>query len=613
MIESSSRVRTVWRVLHAFTIAAAATWCFWPAQHGGWLWDDDLEVANNPLLRDPAGWWKAWVAPAGMDYFPLKDTLHWLQWRMWGDAVVGYHLTSLALHILSAWLLWQVLAKLGARHAWLGGLLFAIHPIAVESVAWIAEFKNTASLPLALLAMSAYVDYDSIGRRRDRWCALAWFAAAMLCKSTVAMLPCALLLFAWWRHGRIRPGDLRRTAPFFGVSLVLGLVTLWFQGHRAMGGTTVAAGFSTRLGQAGWNSLAYLRDCVFPHALAPVYEPGRTAVPALVAWLVIGFVLLLGWLRRAAWGRHALLGGGWFLLNLAPVLGIIPMSYLRVSPRADHLVYLSLVGVVGLIGAGFGTAWDSNRGPARIRRPILAALGLAAIVALALTSRDYAAFFRSDEALWREAVVRSPDAWLARNNLGRALLREGRAAEALAQFDQAVRLGPDSAEVRTNRGDALEQTGRTADAQAEYQAAAKLDPRFAGARYNLGRALLQSGHPAEAAAELRVAVGLDAGYAAAHNNLGLALARLGQWPEAMAEYREALRLKPELPEAHLNLGNACFRLNRIEEAIAEYRRALDQNPRFGAAHRNLAVALHALGRDDEARAEFSAAANEDRR
>ena len=180
-------------------IALSCAWIYAPAMRGGWIWDDIEEVAANPVIRERGGLATVWLAKTGPDYFPLKSTFQWVEWHLWGDAPLGYHLANVGLHVLSALLLWRVLSKLGVRSAWLGGLVFAVHPVAVESVAWIAELKNALSLPPLLLAVDAYIDFDRGRGRRDLFMAGFWFAAAMLCKSSVVMLPLVILVFAWWR------------------------------------------------------------------------------------------------------------------------------------------------------------------------------------------------------------------------------------------------------------------------------------------------------------------------------------------------------------------------------------------------------------------------------
>jgi tetratricopeptide (TPR) repeat protein len=590
-------------------IAAAAVLAFWPALRGAWIWDDGLEIAANPLVHGPEGWWKAWVAPYGMDYLPLKGTLQWIQWHLWGAHVLGYHASNLALHIGGSLLLWRVLGKLGVRLAWIGGLLFAIHPMAAESVAWISEFKNTLSFPAVLLALCHYMDWDATAGASDGsrpyLFSLFWFAAAMLCKTSVVLFPFFLLALVLWRRGRIGATDLRAVAPFFAVSLLLGLVALKFQWERAMGLAAGPGGWRPLWGQAGWSILAYLRTSILPIGLAPVYAPFKPALPGALAWLMIAAVLAVCWIRRRGWGRHALLGSGWFLINLVPVIGLIPIAYLRVGPRADHLGYLSLAAVAGGAAAAFGALW--TRSGSGIRA-ILACGALAASLALSVGSRTYAAIFRDEGSFWGAAAAREPGAWLARSNRGRVLLGEGNFESARVELSEAVRLNPGSAEAHANLGDALDRLGRPAEAMAEYRKSVGLSPEFAGGHYDLGRALLLSGRSEAAADELRKAVRIDPGYAVAHNNLGLALARLGRLDEAIVEYRAALQCDPGMREARLNVGNALFRLGRAEDAVTEYREVLRQDPEYAAAHRNLATALESLGRTDEARLESEAAA-----
>ena len=593
-----------WIPAQAALIVLASAWIYGPTLRGGWLWDDGLEILRNSAVRSAAGWRTPWFAPVGMDYFPLKSSLQWLEWHLWGDQVFGYHLVNLALHLLSAFLIWRLLGKLGVRLGWVGGLLFAVHPVAVESVAWISEFKNTLSLPPLLLAMTAWVDYDRTGRPADRWRSLLWFTGSMLCKSSVVMFPAVLLLFAWWRRRRIVGADWRATAPFWVISAGLGLVTVWFQAQRAIGRDAEAAGWAARIDQAGWSIVHYSWKCLFPHGLAPIYPPVAPGWPPLTGWILVIAVLAGLWWKRSSWGRDALLGIGWSTINLFPVLGLIPLAYFRVSPVADHLAYLPLVGWAGLGAAVLGVAQAGSR------RRYLACSGAAALALLALawSSRSYAGIFQSDQTLWSYAAARNPGSWLARNNLGRVDLQEGRREAALAELREAIRLQPKSAEAQANAGAAYESLGRSAAAEGCYREAVRLDPSFAGAHYDLGHFLLQAGRPIEAADEFRAALRLDPALATAHNNLGLALSRLGRASDARLEYEEALRLNPQLVEALLNLGNAAFRLGRPEEAVNYYRAALRIDPAYAPAHQNLGAALERLGRAAEARSERQAAA-----
>ncbi|HEY1765134.1 MAG TPA: tetratricopeptide repeat protein [Opitutaceae bacterium] len=594
----------------ALAITLGALWIYGPSLGGTWLWDDGLEIHQNPALRSPDGWWRPWVHPEGMDYFPLKSTLQWIEWRLWGDQTAPYRWVSLGLHVLSSLLVWRLLARLGVRSAFLGGILFAVHPMAVESVAWISEFKNTVSLPPLLLAAIAYVDFDRTGSRWAHRRSLAWFVAALACKTSIVAFPAVILVFAWWKRGRIRKRDLRRSGPFWAAAVLLGAATLWFQTHRAIGLAGTPTGLGTRLAQAGCSLAAYVRYSIWPVGLEPIYPWARQPGLGWIGWLGAAALLGFFWWRRGGWGRHAVLGAAWFLLFLAPVLGILPMAYSRIAPMADHFAYVSLVGVVGVAAA----AWDGLRRlcaerlkPAALAWAMPAGLAGAVLVALAAGAHAYASDFANEKALWSVAVQRNPGAWLAHNNLGKVFLQENRPSEAADQFRRATTLQPDSPEAHANLGNALEALGSRDDARREYEAALAIDPRFAGARYNLGLWFLKAGRPDEAAAAFRAALAVDPAHASAHNNLGLSLAATGHPAEALEEYRRALALDPNLPEAHLNLGNALFRSGRLPEAVVEYREALRIAPEYAAAHANLAVALGQLGQGPEAEAELERA------
>ena len=594
-------------ILRGLVIALFASWVYSPCLHGAWLWgwDDGLEITQNMDLRSSGGWWLPWIHPAGMDYFPLKSSLQWVEWHLWGDNALGYHLVNLCLHILSSLLVWRLLRMLGVRAAFVGGLLFAAHPVAVESVAWISEFKNTVSLPPLLLAAIAFVRYDRDGRRASWIASILWFVAALACKTSTVMLPAVLLLFAWWRRGTIGRRDLAAALPFFAAALAMGAATVWFQSTRSIGIAGTPETLGGRLAQAGWSILSYVRMCLWPSGLEPIYPAAKNFWPPILPWAGIAAVLWIFWHWRGGWGRHAFLGAGWFLLNLVPVLGLIPMAYFRVSPRADHFLYVPLVGWVGLFAACLGPIMESCE--KRIGRACLA-LGVAVVAcAMAVSARGYAAVYRDEKALWTYAVARNPGAWLARVNLGKVLYQEGRLAEAAAEFREAIRLQPDSPEAHADLGNCLEVEGLPEDARGEYAAALAINPGFAGARYDLGLSLLKSGGLEEALAQLRRTLEADPGHAAARNTLGLALAGLGRLPEAMEQYRLALGLDPKIPEAHLNLGNALFKLGRPQEAVAEYRLALSLEPGYSAAHNNLGYALSRLGLEKEAEAEFEAA------
>ena len=601
-------------LLRAAAIAAAVAFVYAPVFHGQWLWDDDVEVTENLALRTWSGLWRIWYLPNSPDFFPLKTSLQWAQWHLWHDQVLGYHLTNVGLHLLGACLLWHLLGKLGVKFAWLGGLIFAVHPIAVESVAWISELKNVMSLPLLLIAAIFFL-------RERLFASLLFFVAAMLCKSSVVMFPVALLLYAWWKRGRVGWPEVRASLPFFAVSCSLGLVTLWFQAHRAIAGEVILTGGALpRVAAAGMTAMFYLWKCVLPVGMMPIYPRWQVTPPSLWQFwpwgvLIVGVLL---WVKRGAGrvrlraggatARRALLldseaarvwvvGLGFFLINLVPVLGFVPMSFLRLSWVSDHFAYLPLVGLVGLAAAGLG--W--------VRRPMAWALVFAVIAALMLESRSYAARFVDSETLWTYNLERNPAAPAANNNLGNALLRRGRISEAATQYEEALRLQPDFAEVHNNLANIDSQNGRAREALFHYYEALRLNPSYSQARNGLGNLLAQMGQTGPAIEQFKLALEESPWNVGAHNNYANTLMSLGQYAEAEAHLREALRIEPGFADAHSNLGNVFLHTGRMDQAVAAYRQALKLNPGFPEANNNLGNALVMKGRVQEGIACFERA------
>ncbi len=354
-------------LLRALLIAAAVLWIFQPVFHGGWLWDDDTDIYDNTITRGDSGLWSIWFAPGTqIDYYPVKASVQWVQWHLFGMDTLGYHLTNIVLHFVGSLLVWRLLGKLGLRQAWIGGLIFAVHPVMIESVAWIAELKNTLSLPPFLLAMGAFVDYERNGRGRDYLQALAWFLVAMLCKTTMVMFPVVILLYFWWRRGCVSWKDLKVSVPFFAISLVLGLVTLFVgnwhaqiyhetdQGHSR---DIALGGLFSRLGCAGAALAVYTWHFIWPVQLLPIYSLWQVDPPE--PWQFVPLFVLAGlvgwfWTERKSWGRHLILGVGFYMLNLVPFVGFIPISYMRFSWVMDHFLYIPSIGLIGLLVAGWG-------------------------------------------------------------------------------------------------------------------------------------------------------------------------------------------------------------------------------------------------------------------
>jgi hypothetical protein len=354
-------------LLQAGVLVAAAIWIYWPALGGAWLWDDDTLVSDNRDLRTWSGLGKIWFSSPETDYWPLTWTLFWIEWHLWGNEPLGFHLVSLALHIGSGMLVWRLFNRLGMRGGWLGGLLFVIHPLAVESVAWIAELKNTLSLPLYLLAFGAWIDAEEqkpLGYVKS----VLYYLAAMLAKTSTVMLPAVLLLYGWWKRGRISRVEIVRMIPYGLIALTLGLITVYFQNNGHDFHTIEHGGLVARLIGAGTAVCFYLGKFILPIDLLPIYPRWTLDPPSLLEVLTLPALAALLWAlwsQRRGWGRHALFGFGFFLLNLLPVLGLVRMVYLSITWVADHMVYVPMIGLIGLFAAAWGELGE--RMPASFR------------------------------------------------------------------------------------------------------------------------------------------------------------------------------------------------------------------------------------------------------
>jgi tetratricopeptide (TPR) repeat protein len=399
------------------------------------------------------------------------------------------------------------------------------------------------------------------------------------------MLPGVLLLWAWWRHGRIGRETLRAVAPFFAAAAVFGLITIWFQHHRAIGGTALPAiGLLARAVNAGRGAAFYFCKALWPADLSPIYPRWVDGPAAFLPLILLCAGLAAAWWQRATWGRTALFGLGFFLLNLLPVLGLIRMSYEEIAPVADHFAYVSLAGLAGLAAAGLG-AW---RPAGRRFLPLGAAL--VAVGWLAVESRNYARAFANQETLWTLTLERNPASATAHNNLGAVFLRQQRWSEAARELTAALALDPRSALAHLNLGNALVALERPAEAGAHYEAALRLDPAGAEAHFNLANLLAQGGRIPAAIAHYREALRLGPDSVDVRTNLANALVAAEQFDEAMTHYRAALALQPAAFAAQFNLGNLLAATGHFPEAVEHFAAAVRLEPASADARAALADA-----------------------
>ena len=577
------------------------------------LWDDAAHV-TRPELQSLHGLGRIWFdLGATQQYYPLLHSAFWIEHRIWGDALLGYHLTNITLHALSAFLVVLIVRRLSLPGAWLVGSVFALHPVCVEAVAWISEQKSTLSGVFYLASALTYLRFDETRRRQHYFLALGLFALALLTKTVTATLPAALLVVLWWKRGRLAwQRDVLPLVPWIALGAPAGLFTAWVEKtYVGASGNEFALTLLDRFLLAGRAIWFYACKLVWPANL--IFSYPRWKLDPQVWWqylFLVGALAVAGALCRLARRNRGPLAG--FLIfagTLFPVLGFLNVLPFRYSFVADHFQYLASLGIIVPVTSALmiavGRSPLQNVGKIAIPALLLLALGL-------LTWRQ-CGMYRDVETLYRETIARNPDSCLAHNNLGTVLfLMPGRLTDAIAEFETALRIQPDNPEAHENLGNAFsELPGRLPDAIAEYHAALRNRPGFADAHDNLGNALLRiPDRLPEAISEFQAALRIDPNFAEAHSNLGNALMQIPpRLPEAIAEFQAALRINPNIAALHFNLGNALIHMpGRLPDAITEYQAALRLDPNLAEAHNNLAYALAQIpGRLSEAIAECETA------
>jgi tetratricopeptide (TPR) repeat protein len=699
---------------------------FFPVFHAGFIWDDDQLLTANPQVHSPDGWRTLWTAPQTADYFPLTSTTLWLEWQLWHMNAAGYHITNVLLHAITSVLTWQVLKRLRVPGAWLAAALFAVHPVCVESVAWISERKNTISQIFFLLSIIHYVRYEEKGKVWRYVAAVACFLLSLLAKTSVVMLPFILWILAWWRYQHLKPlrasytldenpvergiilwsgvaagmmagvsltfltpimdalgamfgGALHpitqpfaalgtifqsgiagalcggigaalgfllgarlrmvkqwenfagfefiRTIPFFLAAFLLGAVTIYFQYGRAIGGEEIPLGnLFQRIASACFATGFYLYSALWPFNIIEIYPQWhrafymketfptphieKPAPEALSYWiqiipgLIIGGLLFYCWKKRKeTWARTILVGLGCYIVAMVPALGLLKMSYMRLTLVADHFQYISIVAVIAMIVAAGQTRWLKpwglvlasiffavvsyiNWGQTQdnhfeeivwIAGPLVLAVvpslqetwkwawgGFLAALLLccSVVSWAQASIYESEESLWSATLAKNPFTWQGHNHLGAALYMRGDVKDAFPHFLRATQLKPENPESHNNLGLALMHFGMNDQAIEQYQLAVKIKDD-----------------------------------SAMETNLANAYEEVKRVPEAIATYKHALKMNPDNASAWCNLGYALMQIGHLQEAVPCFMNTISIDPMMPQGRNDLAQSLRSLGID----------------
>jgi protein O-mannosyl-transferase len=628
---------------------------YWPAtSHDFVNYDDDMYVKDNThvtsgLTLGNARW--AFRSDYAGNWHPVTWLSHMLDCQIFGLNPWGHHLTGALLHALNAGLvfMWLRLMTSATWRSLLVAALFALHPLRVESVAWVSERKDVLSGCFGLLALMAYARYaqgSAISNQRsvishkssgvpashgptdrrllitDRrllfyLLSLFFFALGLMSKPMLVTWPLVMLLLDYWPLGRMQNAEasnhthhvsrsklqaprstllplLVEKIPFFILVLLVSVVTLVAQKHggAVMGAKSLPV--DARAGNALISYGRYLGRLFWPTDLAVYYpHPGQWPLGEVVlaGGLILGITVLLLVMRRRS--PVLLVGWLWFLVTLVPVIGLVQVGG---QAMADRYTYLPSLGVLILSVWG---AYELIRGWRPQGMALLVAGGGAILLCLALT-RQQLGYWRDNETLFRHALQVTENNEIAHKSFGDALDKKGQTDEAIGQYQEAIRLKPGYADVHNNLGNTLLKKGQANEAIGHFQEAIRLKPGYANAYNNLGNALLKQGQPGEAIRQYQEAIRLEPDDANAQYNLGNAFLKNGQPDEAIRRYREAIRLNRILPAAYYNLGIVLGMNGQPEEAIRQFQEAIRIKPDYAEAHSNLGTAFYQQGRTEEA-------------
>jgi tetratricopeptide (TPR) repeat protein len=542
-----------WReIAGAVVIALVAAIIFSPTVTGPFYDDDSFYIVHNKLLQDPDRLWKAWFEPGSfIEYYPIEQTVQYFQWLNFGMDTFGYHVSNIVLHICNALLVWFFLSKFRLRYAWLGGLIYAVHPLFVETVGYISELKNTLSTGPFLLSMCFYVDFEKSRKSSDYLWSLGLFVVAMLCKISMMFFPAVILLYAWYLRGRIVREDVMRAAPFLAVSVILGALCLVSgQIHAthvpdAPPGPILMGGFFARMALIGLTFSFYFAHALLPVTPLPFYPLWKIDPPSpaqFLPWPVFALVAWYLWSKRNAWGRAVILGLGAFALFIVPVLGFYKISFMCLTWVVDHFLYLPMIPLVALVVLGLERIQLLL--PANVRRWILVVPAVA-VLTLAAETYWYSGIFSNQLELFTYNARHVQGSWFIRYCLGDALLQKGHDYEGMAQMEASVQINPDFAVPHLILGKYYFEQGNYPAAERHFREGIRIDPHFFNAYTGLGASLTHQGRASEALEIFQNELKLDPQNPQAYDGLGMAYAAMGRNADAIAQFRAALAIKPD--------------------------------------------------------------------
>jgi len=587
---------------------------YWQVLGNGFInYDDDTYVTANRYVRhgislESISW--AFTTRHSANWHPLTWLSHMLDGELFGMNPMGHHLTSLLLHLANTILLFLLLARMTGS-VWKSGFvaaLFGIHPLHVESVAWVAERKDVLSTLFWILTMWAYVRYAESPNVKRYSPVVVLFALGLMAKPMLVTLPFVLLLLDYWPLGRFASSQERKTQtssrrlilekiPLVVLAAASSVVTFIVQQKGQAVGSLEQFPPISRIANALASYAAYIGKTIWPAKLAVFYPHPGASIPVWqpvmgTALLIVVSALILGPARRQ---RYLAVGWLWYVGTLVPVIGLVQVGW---QAMADRYTYVPLIGL--FIMAAWGIPDLVERGKEgkgerekSVQRAVLPGLAVLVVAALMVTAYMQAGRWKDSITLFRHALAVTSNNPVAHDNLGLAFDERGEFERAATHYMQALTIKPNWAEAHQNLAVALVKRGRVADAVSHLTTALKIDPDFPQAHNNLGAAYLKQGRLNEAEAHLKAAIRFKPDYAMARNNLGNVLLARGKASQAIEHFHAAIKLDPDLADPHYNLAVALLAQGEVEEAMKECRIALRLRPGWVEAANNLAWMLAA--------------------
>ncbi|MFH1999562.1 MAG: tetratricopeptide repeat protein [Planctomycetota bacterium] len=600
-----TRLNTRWSWIMAAALVAAVFLAYMPVMQAGFIWDDDDYVTHNPVIRTSDGLASIWFDPGSLpQYYPLVHTTYWLEYHLWGLDARGYHLVNLLLHAISSVLLYLILGRLGFSFAFLAAAVFALHPVHVESVAWITERKNTLSVLFVFLSLLAWMRWRPVhagpgqrpGAPRYYWISLVAFFCALLSKTVACSLPAVILLLVWWKQGKVGKKTVLATLPLFALGLIMAWITLRMEvEHVAARGASWDFSFAERCLIAGRALWFYAYKIFWPAEL--IFNYARWQIDTAVAWQYLfpsGALLVMAafFLLRKRCGRGPLAAVLIFSGSLVPALGffnIYPMLY---SFVADHFQYPAGIALI-VPGCWLIKRYSKGRG-------VFLGAGALLVTTLGSLTWQQARIYESEETIWQDTLEKNPDSWLALVNLGGIRLNQGKLEAATELLEKSIALWEPNPDAQNNLGLALMQQGETGEAEKHFLAAIKQRPERPGPYNNLGVLHWRQGELEKAGEKIQEALEREPNYPDARRNMADLLIAGKKYEEAVPHIRFLLKQDPNSIDLRLEYGELLLMTGDAEEALSQFASVLKRQPYPVRALVDSASALRRLGEWDRA-------------